>query len=86
MRRKTFFAVLMLYMAVALLLPVLPASKMAADARSRKGIVEALFGMLGPETVSAKSRVNDDSYLASRDEEKMQKSFTLPRVNVSPCQ
>jgi hypothetical protein len=68
----------MVYMAVALLLPVLPASKMAADARSRKSIVEALFGMLGPETVSAKSRDDDDSYLASRDEEKIQKSFTLP--------
>jgi hypothetical protein len=76
-RRKTFLAVLMVYTAVALLLPVLPASKMAG-ARSRKSVGEALFGMLGPETVSAKSRDDDDSYLASRDEEKIQKSFTLP--------
>ena len=77
MRRKTLFAVFVMYVAVALLLPVLPASKVAG-ARPRKSIGEALFGMLGPGTVSAKSRDDDDRYLASRDEEKIQKSFTLP--------
>jgi len=67
----------MVYMAVGLLLPVLPENSMAG-ARSRKSMVEALFEMLGPETVSAESRDDDDSYLAARDEEKIQKSFTLP--------
>jgi hypothetical protein len=76
-RRKMFFPVLMIYVAVALLLPVLPADKMAGG-HSRKSIVRVLLGMLGPETVSAKSRDDDDRYLSSRDEEKIQKSFTLP--------
>jgi hypothetical protein len=76
-RGKTYFAVLMVYVAVALLLPVLPVNRMAG-ARSRKSIVSALLGMLGPETVSAKGRDDDDHYLGARDEEKIQKSFTLP--------
>jgi Toastrack DUF4097 len=76
-RRKTLIAVLMMYVAVALLLPVLPANKLAG-ARSRKSIGSALLGMLGPETVSAKGRDDDDRYLNARDEEKIQKSFTLP--------
>jgi hypothetical protein len=76
-RGKTYFAVLMVYMAVALLLPVIPANKMAGG-RSTKSIASALLGMLGPETVSAKGRDDDDRYLGARDEEKIQKSFTLP--------
>jgi hypothetical protein len=76
-RRKTWFAVFVIYVTAALLLPVTPASKMAR-AGSRKSIAGALLGMLGPETVSAKSRDDDDRYLASRDEEKIQKSFPLP--------
>jgi DUF4097 and DUF4098 domain-containing protein YvlB len=76
-RRKSFFAVLMMYVAVALLLPVIPASKLAGG-RSAKSIVSALLGMLGPETVSAKGRDDDDRYLNARDEEKIQKSFTMP--------
>jgi hypothetical protein len=76
-RRKTFFAVLMIYVAVALLLPVIPANKLAGG-RSVKSIGSALLGMLGPETVSAKGRDDDDRYLNARDEEKIQKSFTLP--------
>jgi DUF4097 and DUF4098 domain-containing protein YvlB len=76
-RRKSFFAVLMMYVAVALLLPVIPASKLAGG-RSAKSIVSALLGMLGPETVSAKGRDDDDRYSNARDEEKIQKSFTLP--------
>jgi hypothetical protein len=78
-RRKTFVPVLMMYAAVALLLPVLPANKMAgAGGRSRKSIVRALYSVLEPETVSAKGRDDDDRYLSARDEEKIQKSFTLP--------
>ncbi len=77
MRRKTFFAVLMGYVVAALLLPVIPASKIAG-ARSRKSVVSFLRSALEPETVSAKSRDDDDRYLGSRDEEKIQKSFTLP--------
>ncbi len=76
MRRKTFIAVLMVYVAVALLLPVLPANRMAG-ARSWKSIASALLRTLGPETVSAKGR-DDDHYSGARDEEKIQKSFTLP--------
>ena len=77
MRRKTLIAVLMMYVAVALLLPVIPANKLAGG-RSVKSIGSALLGMLGPETVSAKGRDDDDRYLNARDEEKIQKSFTLP--------
>ncbi|MGB9463564.1 MAG: DUF4097 family beta strand repeat-containing protein [Candidatus Acidiferrum sp.] len=77
MRRKAFFAVLMGYVVAALLLPVIPASKIAG-AGSRKSVVSFLRSALEPETVSAKSRDDDDRYLGSRDEEKIQKSFTLP--------
>jgi DUF4097 and DUF4098 domain-containing protein YvlB len=75
-RRKTFFAVFVIYVAAVLLLPVVPAKM--AGARSRKSIFRSLYSMLEPETVSAKSRDDDDRYLASRDQEKIQKSFTLP--------
>ena len=79
MRRKTFVPVLMVYIAVALLLPVIPATKMAGTGgRSHKSIVRSLYSVLEPETVSAKGRDDDDRYLSSRDEEKIQKSFTLP--------
>ena len=77
MRRKAFFPILMVYVAVALLMPVLPANKMAGG-RSRESIVGHLYAAMGPETVSAKGRDDDDRYLSSRDEEKIQKSFTLP--------
>jgi len=76
-RRKAFFPILMVYVAVALLMPVLPANKMAGG-RSRESIVGHLYAAMGPETVSAKGRDDDDRYLSSRDEEKIQKSFTLP--------
>ncbi len=79
MRRKTFVPVLMMYAAVALLLPLLPANKMTvAGGHSRRSIVRSLYSVLEPETVSAKGRDDDDRYLSSRDEEKIQKSFTLP--------
>jgi hypothetical protein len=78
-RRKTYLPILMVYVAVALLLPVLPASRMAgAGGRSRRSIVRSLYSVLEPETVSAKGRDDDDRYLSSRDEEKIQKFFTLP--------
>jgi hypothetical protein len=78
-RRKTFFAVLTVYLAVALLLPVLPASKMAGTgSRPRNSTLRLLYSVFEPRTVSAKGRDDDDRYLASRDEEKIQKSFTLP--------
>ncbi|HEY6389154.1 MAG TPA: hypothetical protein VIX91_26030 [Candidatus Acidoferrum sp.] len=77
MRRKTLFPILMMYMAVALLSPLLPANKMAGG-HSRKSIAGFLYAAMGPETASAKDRDDDDRYLPSRDEEKIQKSFTLP--------
>jgi hypothetical protein len=77
MRRKSFFPVLMVYVAVALLLPVIPASKLMG-ARSRRSIVRSLYSMLEPESVSAKGRDDDDRYLSARDEEKIQKSLALP--------
>jgi DUF4097 and DUF4098 domain-containing protein YvlB len=58
-------------------MPVLPANKMAGGG-SRESIVGHLYAAIGPETVSAKGRDDDDRYLSSRDEEKIQKSFTLP--------
>jgi hypothetical protein len=78
-RRKTFFPILMFYLAVALLSPVLPAGKMAGGrSATRRSIVRALYSVLEPETVSAKGRDDDDRYLSARDEEKIQKSFALP--------
>ena len=79
MYRKTFLPLLMMYVVVALLSPVIPAGKMAgAGGRSRKSIVRSLYSVLEPESVSARGRDDDDRYLSSRDEEKIQKSFTLP--------
>jgi hypothetical protein len=78
-RRKTFVPILMVYVAAMLLLPVRPANKMAGGgSRSRKSIVRSLYSVLEPETVSAKGRDDDDRYSNARDEEKIQKSFTLP--------
>jgi hypothetical protein len=78
-RRKTLVPILMMYVAAALLLPVIPATKMVgAGGHSRRSIVTSLYSVLEPETVSAKDRDDDDRYLSSRDDEKIQKSFTLP--------
>jgi hypothetical protein len=78
-RRKTVFQLLMLYAAVALLLPVLPANKMAGGhSHRRQSIANSLLSALEPQTVSAKGRDDDDHYFGARDEEKIQKSFTLP--------
>jgi hypothetical protein len=49
-----------------------------AGGHSRRSIVTSLYSVLEPETVSAKDRDDDDRYLSSRDDEKIQKSFTLP--------
>jgi hypothetical protein len=78
-RRKTFVPILMAYVAAMLLLPVMPAKNMAGGgSRSRKSIVRSLYSVLEPVTVSAKGRDDDDRYLNARDEEKIQKSFTMP--------
>jgi hypothetical protein len=78
-RRKTFFRILMVYVAVALLSPILPAGKMASGhSVSRRSIARSLYSVLEPKSVSANGRDDDDRYLSSRDEEKIQKSFTLP--------
>jgi len=77
MRKKTFFAFLSLYLAAALLLPVLPARQMAVT-NSRKSILCSLLAAIGPATVSATSRDDGDSDLPVRDEEKIQKSFVMP--------
>lgn len=74
MRRKTFFAILMLYAAVALLLPILPTVKMASG-HSRKSL---LSKVLEPVSVSAKNRDDDDRDLPVRDQENIQKSFAMP--------
>ena len=79
MRKKTVFQVVMLYVAVALLLPVLPANKLpGARSQSRGSLGSVLLGALEPQIVSAKVRDDDDRYFGARDEEKIQKSFTLP--------
>ncbi len=77
MRRKSFFAIVIVYAAAAMLLPVLPAGK-TAGALSRKSILRSLLAAMGPETVSAESRDDGDSDLPVREEEKMQKSFVMP--------
>jgi hypothetical protein len=78
-RKKTFVPILMAYVAAMLLLPVMPTNKVAGGGSgSRKSIVRSLYSVLEPETVSAKGRDDDDRYLNARDEEKIQKSFTMP--------
>jgi hypothetical protein len=76
-RRKTFFAILAMYAAVALLLPVLPARKDTGKG-SRKSVVSVLCAILEPETVSAKNRDDDDRDMPVRDQEKIQKSYAMP--------
>ncbi len=79
MRKKTVIQVVMLYVAVALILPVLPASQLpGARSHSRRSLGSVLLAALEPQTVSAKGRDDDDRYFGARDEEKIQKSFTLP--------
>jgi hypothetical protein len=77
MRRKSFFPIAMLYVAVALLLPVLPAKKIPGT-RARQSRWSLLRAALEPASVAAKSKDDDDRSFGVRDEEKIQKSFTLP--------
>ena len=77
MRRKTFFAILAMYTAVALLLPVFPAGKRPGEG-SRKSVMSVLRSALEPKTVSAKNRDDDDRDLPVRDQENIQKSFAMP--------
>ena len=79
MRKKTLIQVVMLYVAVALLLPVLPTGKLpGAHSHSRRSLGSVLLASLEPQIVSAKGRDDDDRYFGARDEERIQKSFTLP--------
>jgi hypothetical protein len=75
-RRKRFFAILGMYTAVALLLPVLPAGKYASS--GSRGAVSVLRAVFGPETASAKDRDDRDRDLPVRDQENIQKSFVMP--------
>ncbi|MGB6897009.1 MAG: hypothetical protein WBE12_00330, partial [Candidatus Acidiferrum sp.] len=77
MRVKSIFAILVMYAAAALLLPVSPAGKMAGG-HSRNSILRSLVVAIGPETVSAKSMDDGDNDLPVRAEEKIQKSFVMP--------
>lgn len=74
MRRKTFFAILAMYMVVALLLP---AGKTRGE-HSRKSVESVLRAVLEPETVSAKNRDDDDRDMPVREQESIQKSFAMP--------
>jgi len=76
-RRKRFFAILGMYKAVALLLPVLPAGKYAGRG-SWRGVVSVLRAVLESETVSAMNRDDDDREMPVRDQENIQKSFVMP--------
>jgi DUF4097 and DUF4098 domain-containing protein YvlB len=75
-RKKPFFAILMMYTAVALLLPLLPAGKMTGG-HSRKSALRVLVAALEPVSVSAKNRDDDDRDLPVRDQENIQKSFVM---------
>jgi hypothetical protein len=77
MPRKTVFLILMLYTAVALLLPVLPARRMEGG-RARKDFVSVWRSALEPPVVSAKNRDDDDRDLRVSDQENIQKSFVMP--------
>ena len=77
MRRKTFFPVLMVYAAIALLLPVLPASK-APGAHGRTSILMALRAAAEPGTVFASSRDDSDRDWPVSDQENIQKTFAMP--------
>jgi hypothetical protein len=75
-RKKSFFAILMMYTAVALLLPLLSAGKMTGG-HSRKSVLRVLAAALEPVSVSAKNRDDDDRDLPVRDQENIQKSFVM---------
>ena len=77
MRRKTFFPVLMVYAAIALLLPVLPASK-APGTHARTSILMALRAAAEPGTVFANSRDDSDRDWPVSDQENIQKTFAMP--------
>lgn len=77
MRRKTFFPVLMVYAAIALLLPVLPASK-APGTHARTSILMALRAAAVPGTVFANSRDDSDRDWPVSDQENIQKTFAMP--------
>lgn len=77
MRKKSFIPILMMYAAVALLLPVLSAKKMPGT-RTRHSRLSLLRTLLEPETVSAKTKDDWDHDFRERKEETIQKSFTLP--------
>src|SRR5580704_15791369 len=67
----------MMYTAVALLLPVLPARRMEGGPL-RKSMVSVLRAALEPPVVSAKNRDDDDRDLPVSDQENIQKSFVVP--------
>lgn len=77
MRRKTLFPVLMVYAAIALLLPVLPASK-APGTHARTSILMALRAAAEPGTVFANSRDDSDRDWPVSDQENIQKTFAMP--------
>ena len=77
MRGKTVSAILTMYTAIALLLPVLPARRMAGGP-SRKSLVSVLRAALEPSVVSAKNRDDDERDLPVGDQENIQKSFVMP--------
>jgi hypothetical protein len=73
-RKKTLWAVVAGYAAVALLLPVIPAGQ-AQGARSQTSIAKALCSAARLQTVFASD--DDDRYFGVHDQEKIQKSFAL---------
>lgn len=78
MRSKRILAILAVYAAAATLLPVMPGGK-AASTHSRRSILRTLAAVIGPKTALAKNQNDDDdSDMPVRDEEKIQKSFTMP--------
>jgi hypothetical protein len=74
--KKSFTSILMLYVAVVLLLPVLPGKK--APGTRAKNRLSLLRVLLEPASVSAKGKDDDDRIFSTRDQENIQKSFPLP--------
>jgi hypothetical protein len=66
-----------MYVAVALLMPVIPALKVAGT-KTRQNRLSLLRVALEPQSVSAKGNDDDDRDFSARDTEKIQKSLTVP--------
>lgn len=77
MRSKRIFAIVAAYLAVGLLLPLMPGERTSGQ-HPRRSILRSMLAALGPESASAQNRDDDDNDWQARAEEKIEKNFAMP--------